>query len=89
MATGPDTAQSGSMEETQRPEQPISTQPDAGEDALAAMTTQPGTTEHEAPTSTTNALEAKQAEEGEAVEHLTVISDDLETSKENIVFILS
>ncbi|XP_039973762.1 trafficking regulator of GLUT4 1 [Xiphias gladius] len=81
MATSPSAAQPPcSMEETQQPDQPISTQPDAGEAGHAAVTSQPGGAEQEAPSSTTDAPEAVQTEEGEAIEHLTVISDDVETS---------
>ncbi|XP_071322154.1 proline-rich transmembrane protein 2 [Trachinotus anak] len=77
MATSPSAPQPpSSMDNTQQPDQPISTQPEAGE----AMTSQPASAEQEAPSSTTDAPEAKQAEEGNAVEHLTVISDNMETS---------
>ncbi|KAF0033187.1 hypothetical protein F2P81_015477 [Scophthalmus maximus] len=58
------------MEETQQPEQPISTQPDD-----TVVTAQPAGAEHGAASSTTDA-----PEEGPAMAHLTVISEDTETS---------
>uniref|UniRef100_A0A3B4TPS9 Tumor suppressor candidate 5 homolog n=1 Tax=Seriola dumerili TaxID=41447 RepID=A0A3B4TPS9_SERDU len=63
------------MEETQQPEQPISTQPEATEADHATVTSQPASAEQEAPSSTTDAPEAKQSPE-----HLTVISENMETS---------
>ncbi|KAG7233745.1 hypothetical protein INR49_006666 [Caranx melampygus] len=82
MASGPGTPQPpSSMEETQ---QPISTQPEAAEAEHAAVASQPADTEPEAPPSTTDAPDAKQAEEGKSAEHLTVVSDSAETSKHNV-----
>ncbi|XP_023282506.1 tumor suppressor candidate 5 homolog isoform X2 [Seriola lalandi dorsalis] len=76
MATSPSAPQpSSSMEETQQPEQPISTQPEATEADHATVTSQPASAEQEAPSSTTDAPEAKQSPE-----HLTVISENMETS---------
>ncbi|XP_018545137.1 proline-rich transmembrane protein 2 [Lates calcarifer] len=81
MATSPSATQPpSSMEETQQPNQPISTQPDAGEANHVTVTSQPAAAEPEAPSSTTNTPEAKQTEEGKSMEHLTVISDNMETS---------
>ncbi|XP_069381641.1 trafficking regulator of GLUT4 1 [Paralichthys olivaceus] len=75
MATSPSSVQpSNSMEETQQPEQPISTQPDCGEAGHAPVTSQPA--EQGAASSTTDEI----TEEGGAMEHLTVISDNMETS---------
>uniref|UniRef100_A0A8D3AVP2 Uncharacterized protein n=1 Tax=Scophthalmus maximus TaxID=52904 RepID=A0A8D3AVP2_SCOMX len=67
------------MEETQQPEQPISTQPDD-----TVVTAQPAGAEHGAASSTTDA-----PEEGPAMAHLTVISEDTETSNQNSSCLLS
>lgn len=68
------------MEESQQPEQTVSTQ-DAVEVNNVAITSQPASAEQQTlPTATD---EAKQIEEGKAMEHLTVISEDMETSKYN------
>lgn len=76
MATSPSTAQQpSSMEEPQQPDQPISTQPD-GEAAASAVTSQPTTAEQQTQPTTTDAPESKQTE----MDHLTVISDSMETS---------
>lgn len=81
MATSPSAAQpSSSMEESQPPHQPISTQQD-GEADHAVVTSQPVSSEQQAPPPTTVAPDAKPTEEG--MDHLTVISDNMETSKYN------
>lgn len=78
MATSPSTTQQPSnMEEPQQPDQPISTQQD-GEAAQTAVTAQPTSSDQEP--STTDAPEAQQTEEGKAMDHLTVISENSETS---------
>ncbi|XP_059204745.1 trafficking regulator of GLUT4 1 [Centropristis striata] len=64
-----------SMEASQQPEQPISTQ-QAGEADHGAVTSQPTGAEQEAPPTTTDAG-ANQTEE---MDHLTVITDNMETS---------
>lgn len=81
MATSPSAPQpSSSMEESQQPEQPISTQQD-GEAHDTPVTSQPVSAEQRAPPPTTDAPDAKQAEEDRNMDHLTVISDNMETSK--------
>lgn len=81
MATIPSAAQeSTSMEESQQPDQPVSTQ-GAGEADNAAITSQPASAEQQTLPTTTD--EAKQIEEGKAIDHLTVISENMETSKYN------
>ncbi|XP_026211394.1 trafficking regulator of GLUT4 1 [Anabas testudineus] len=78
MATSPSAAQeSRSMEESQQPEQPVSTQ-EAGEADHTAVTSQPASAEQQALPATTD--EAEQVEEGKAMDHLTVISENMETS---------
>ncbi|XP_019124421.1 trafficking regulator of GLUT4 1 [Larimichthys crocea] len=77
MATSASAAQpSSSMEESQQPEQPISTQ----QDRDAAVTSQPVSAEQQAPPPTTDAPGAKQTEDGQNMDHLTVITDTMETS---------
>ncbi len=79
MTTSPSAAQpSSSMEEPQQPDQPISSQQD-GAVVHVAVTSQPISAEQQAPPPT-DAPQAKQTEEAD-VEHLTVISDGMETSK--------
>ncbi|XP_023147353.2 proline-rich transmembrane protein 2 [Amphiprion ocellaris] len=75
MATSPSAQQPSSMEEPQQPDQPISMQPD-GEAAASAVTSQPTSAEQQTPPTATDAPESKQAE----MDHLTVISDAMETS---------
>ncbi|CAK6980124.1 trafficking regulator of GLUT4 1 [Scomber scombrus] len=78
MATSPSTTQpSSSMEEPQQPDQPISTQPD-GEADHAAVTSQPTGAKQQVPPPTTDAPE--QAEDGQSMDQLTVMSDNTETS---------
>ncbi|XP_069021674.1 proline-rich transmembrane protein 2 [Embiotoca jacksoni] len=64
------------MEEHQQTDQPIGTQPD-GDVAHAAVTSQPTSAEQQNPPSTTD---APKSEDGKSVDHLTVISDTMETS---------
>ncbi|XP_073350526.1 uncharacterized protein [Pagrus major] len=68
---------SSSMEESQQPEQPIGTQHD-GEADHTAVTSQPVSAEQQAPPSTAD--DAKQTEESKDMDHLTVISENMETS---------
>ncbi|XP_040918363.1 proline-rich transmembrane protein 2 [Toxotes jaculatrix] len=68
------------MEDPQQPEQPISAQPDAGGAGHTAVTSQPASAEQEATSSATDAPEARQTEEGKAMDHLTVLSDNMDTS---------
>ncbi|XP_068193848.1 trafficking regulator of GLUT4 1 [Antennarius striatus] len=76
MATDPNATQSSSnMEESQQPGQPISMQQD-GEPDQAAVTSQPVSGEQQAPPPMPD---AKQTEE-DNMDHLTVISDTMETS---------
>ncbi|XP_070779129.1 trafficking regulator of GLUT4 1 [Enoplosus armatus] len=77
MATSPSAAQpSSSMEESQQPHQPISTQQ---EGEVTAVTSQPVSAEQQAPPPTADAPDAKQREEGKDLDHLTVMAD-METS---------
>ncbi|TKS91210.1 Proline-rich transmembrane protein 2 [Collichthys lucidus] len=77
MAASASAAQpSSSMEESQQPEQPISTQ----QDRDAAVTSQPVSAEQQAPPPTTDAPGARQTEDGQNMDHLTVITDTMETS---------
>lgn len=84
MATSPSAPQpSSSMEESQQPEQPeqpISTQQDR-EAHDTPVTSQPVSAEQRALPPTTDAPDAKQAEEDRNMDHLTVMSDIMETSK--------
>lgn len=81
MATSASVAQeSSSMEESQQPDQPVSTQ-DAGEAEHAAVTSQPASAEQQILPTTID--EPKQTEEGKAMDHLTVINENMETSKYN------
>ncbi|KAG7461501.1 proline-rich transmembrane protein 2-like [Solea senegalensis] len=68
------------MEATQQPNEPIGTQPDAGEAEHAAVTSQPTAAAHEGAISPTP--EDKQTEEGGALDHLIVISNNMETSND-------
>ncbi|KAK2832922.1 hypothetical protein Q5P01_016811 [Channa striata] len=80
MAASPSGAQqSSSMEEPQQPDQPVSSQQDAGEAEQAAVTSQPASSEEQT-LPTTRGSEANEAEEGKAIDHLTVISENMETS---------
>ncbi|XP_051244407.1 trafficking regulator of GLUT4 1 [Dicentrarchus labrax] len=79
MATSPSVAQpSSSMEESQQPDQPISTQHD-GQASHAAVTSQPVSAEQQAPAPTTDAPGAKQTVDRD-IDHLTVISDNMESN---------
>ena len=79
MASSPSAAQPSSiMEASQQPDQPIGTQHD-GEADRTAVTSQPVSAEQQAPPSTTD--DAKPAEESKDMDHLTVISENMETSK--------
>ncbi len=81
MATSPSAAQpTSSMEESQQPDQPVSTQ-QCDEASHVAITSQPISAEQQALPPTTDAAHAKQTEEDTDVEHLTVIDDSMETSK--------
>ncbi|KAM7371360.1 hypothetical protein PAMP_008612 [Pampus punctatissimus] len=77
MATSPSTAQSLSSMEEQQPDQPISTQLD-GEAGHAAVTSQPTGAKQQVPPPTMDSPE--QTEEVKAMDQLTVISDNTETS---------
>lgn len=66
------------MEQSQLPYQPVSSQ-DAGEADNVTITSQPASVEQQSLPTTTD--EAKQIEEGKAMDHLTVISENMETSK--------
>nr|XP_046271078.1 trafficking regulator of GLUT4 1 [Scatophagus argus]XP_046271079.1 trafficking regulator of GLUT4 1 [Scatophagus argus] len=75
MATSSNVAQPFSnMEESQHPDQPISTQQD-GEADHTTVTSQPVSAEQEAPPPT-----AEQPQEDKNMDHLSVISDNVETS---------
>ncbi|XP_070837907.1 trafficking regulator of GLUT4 1 [Chaetodon trifascialis] len=79
MAASPSTAQPpSSMEESQQPHQPISTQQD-GEADHAAVTSQPVSVDQQVPPPTADAPGAKQTEDKD-MDHLTVITDNMETS---------
>ncbi|XP_039887752.1 proline-rich transmembrane protein 2 [Simochromis diagramma] len=80
MTTSPSaTHQPGNMEEPQQPDQPITMQQN-GEAAQTAVTSQPTSSDQQAPPSTTDAPEAQQTEDGKGMDHLTVISENTETS---------
>lgn len=78
MATSPSVPQPSNsiMAESQQPEQPISMQQE-GEANHAAITCQPTSAEQQAPPTTSHPPDAQQTEE---VDHLTVISDNMEAS---------
>ncbi|XP_047213920.1 trafficking regulator of GLUT4 1-like isoform X2 [Girardinichthys multiradiatus] len=71
--------ESSNMEEPQQPEEPTSTLPDR-DASLPAATPQPSSEEHQTAMSTTDALEIRQIEKETSVDHLTVISENAETS---------
>nr|XP_020506329.1 trafficking regulator of GLUT4 1-like [Labrus bergylta] len=80
MATSPTTAatqSSSSMEESQQPHQPISTQQDE-EAHHATVTSQPVSAEQQAPTS--DAPDGNQTGKGKDMDLLTVMDDNIETS---------
>ena len=76
MASSPSAAQpSSSMEGSQQPDQPISTQHGGAADRTA-VTSQPVSAEQQAPPDGT-----RPTEESKDMDHLTVISENMETSK--------
>lgn len=77
MATSPSVAQpSSSMEESQQPDQTVTMQQEREADHIT-VTSQPTGAEQRAPTPTSHAPDAKHTED---TDHLTVISDNMETS---------
>lgn len=84
MATSPSAALPSSSMESQQPDQPISAQQDGGEADHVAVTSQPASAEPQTLTTTTGAPEGKQTEEEKAMDHLTVINENMETSKYSI-----
>ncbi|XP_026181125.1 trafficking regulator of GLUT4 1 [Mastacembelus armatus] len=80
MATSPTTTQpSSTMDESQQLDQPISTQQDAGDAEHSATTSQPASTEQQTEPPATD-TKASPTEEEKAMDQLTVISDNMETS---------
>nr|XP_020468854.1 proline-rich transmembrane protein 2-like isoform X2 [Monopterus albus] len=68
------------MAESQQPDQPTSTQQDTGDAEHIAVTSQPASVEQQTLSPATDAPEDDQREEGQAMDHLAVTSDNMETS---------